>query len=130
MIVTFYDLEDDANPLNGSVIRNRDQLRQILRSLQEREPFSCELTAPNGAELVLGVGAIGFADYCRNGDPPYLCAVTNRNVVYGIEPEFLVGGTPTPVAARFCMPFDDVIKIAVYFFDTGTTCPLFSWEEI
>ena len=129
MNIKFYDMEDDENPLNESIIRSPERLHQILLSLQQREPFSCELSRENGSQLIVGVGWIGCAEYSRDGDAPYLCAVTNRKVIH-VDAEFLAGGTSTPIAARFCMPFDDVIKIAVYFMRTGETCPLFAWEMI
>jgi len=130
MIVTFIDMEDDTNPLNRKVLLTGGSMRQILCSLQEREPFCCELTGEDGSQLTLGVGAIGFAEYSRGGDAPYFFAVTTVTVIEGTEEDFLCGGTPTPVAARFCLPFDDVIKIAVYFMETGEPSPSFSWEMI
>jgi Immunity protein Imm1 len=130
MTIVFYDMEDEANPLNGIAIHDTDRLRSILLSLQDRERFTCELDRANGSELVLGVGPIGFAEYSRDGDAPYLYAITNRTVIHGGYVEFLAGGTPTPVDARFCMPFDDVIKIAVYFMETGKASPRFAWEAL
>jgi len=88
------------------------------------------LVGENGSELCIGVGEIGFAEYDRDGDALYMLALTKRNVIEGIDEDFLAGGTPTPMPARFCMPFDEVIKIAVHFLESGNACPLFSWEEI
>ena len=130
MTVSFHDWEEDENPLNGTVIRSSDELRKILLGLQGREPFACELEGENGACLVLGIGAVGTAQYNRQERGPYFLAVTNSNVIAGTEVEFLAGGTPTPFDARFCMPFDDIIKIAVHFMKTGDPCPSFSWEMI
>jgi len=134
MIVTFYDREDEANELNGAVIRDRRRLRQVLESLLEslqvRWPFVCELVGENGFQLTIGVGKIGCVHYSRcDGSPPYLMAVARRNVLEADEPEFMLGGTPTPIPAHFCMPFDDVIDIAVYFMETGRASPFFSWEQ-
>jgi hypothetical protein len=130
MMITFYDMEDEENPLNGTVVRNSDELRRILRGLRGREPFACELEGEHGAGLVLGIGRVGTAQYSREDDGPYFLAVTNRKVIAGTEVEFLAGGTPTPFDARFCLPFGDIIKIAVYFMETGEACPSFTWEMI
>jgi hypothetical protein len=42
----------------------------------------------------------------------------------------MMGGTPTPIANRYCMPFRDVCDIAGYFLMTGRTHPGFIWEEV
>jgi hypothetical protein len=130
MNVTFYDMEDDANPMNEKVISNSASIRKILLSLQEREPFCCELTRKDGSELVIGIGPIGFAEYSRDGHGPYFSAITAVTVAEGPEEDFLCGGTSSPVAARFCLPFDDVIRIVIHFMETGEPCPSFSWEMI
>jgi hypothetical protein len=130
MTVTFHDWEEDENPLNGTVVRDSDELRKMLLGLQGREPFACELEGESGACLVLGVGEVGTAQYSREEGGPYFLAVTNSMVIADTEVEFLAGGTPTPFDARFCLPFDDVIRIAVHFMDTGEACPSFSWEMI
>ena len=130
MNVTFYDMEDDANPMNKKVVRNSASMRELLWSLQEREPFCCELTGEGGSELVIGVGPIGFAEYSRNGDGPYFSAISTVTVVEGTEEDFLCGGTSSPVAARFCLPFGDVIRIVMHFMETGEPCPSFSWEMV
>ena len=130
MRIIFHDTEDETNLLNGAAIHTSDRLRQILYSLKDREPFCCVLVGENGSELCIGIGEVGFAEYSRDDDALYMLARTKRNVIAGTEEDFLAGGTPTPVPAHFCMPFDDVIKIAVYFIETGNACPPFSWEEI
>ena len=130
MNVIFYDNEDDTNPMNDKVVRNIASMREILWSLQEREPFWCDLTGEDGSELAIGVGPIGFAQYCRGGDSPYLFARAAVTVAEGPEEDFLCAGTSTPVPARFCLPFGDVIRIVMHFMETGEPCPSFSWEMI
>jgi len=130
MTVIFYDMEDDENPLNATVIHSSDELRKILLGLRVREPFACELEDENGACLVLGIGRLGTAQYNREEGGPYFLAVTTRKVIADSEMEFLAGGTPTPFEARFCLPFGDIIKIAVHFMDTGEASPSYSWEMI
>jgi len=131
MIATFRDMENKANELNGTAIHDGDRLRQILYGMQDKEPFVCELVGDNGFYLAIGVGPVGFVEYSRyDGSPPHLMAVSPVNAVEDNDKEFLAGGTPTPVEARFCMPFDDVVKIAVYFLENSAACPFFSWEEI
>ena len=131
MNVTFFDIEDQANDLNGTVIRDSKRLFQILEGLRSRPPFVCELVGANGFELLVGVGANGCAQYGRSRVlPPYLVALApGRERDHG-ETEFLAGGTPSPISNRYCMPFDSVREIAGYFLETGRTHPAFSWEEV
>jgi hypothetical protein len=131
MNVTFFDIEDSANDLNGTVIRNADELFRILDALRDRPPFVCELVGDNGFELVVGMGPNGCAQYGHaRGLPPYLVALAPGREQDDGETEFLAGGTPSPIANRYCMPFDSVREIAGYFLETGGRHPAFSWEEI
>ena len=131
MNVTFFDIEDQDNALNGTVIRNGEQLFQILDGLRNRPPFICELVNENGFELVIGIGTNGFAQYGRSrGLPPYMVALAPGSEQEQGETEFLAGGTPSPISNRYCMPFDSVRKIAGHFLETGQRHPTFSWEEV
>jgi hypothetical protein len=132
MSVTFFDREDDANYLNGTIIRDRNRLFQILKDLRSREPFVCELVGDNGYRLDVGVGDYGCVQHCRiDGDPPYRMAV-NRSTEGQVDEyiEFLLGGTGTPISKRYCMPFDSVLEIAGYFLETGRMHPAVAWDEI
>jgi len=55
MNVTFFDMGDESNPLNGSTIRDSGRLLQILRDMQGREPSFCELLGENGYQLTVGI---------------------------------------------------------------------------
>jgi len=130
MNVTFSDLEDRTNSLNGTVARDRERLLQILEGLRNRPPFARELTGDNGFLLDVGIGTLGHAQYCRSdGEPPYLLAVAPPPRRAGRSVELLVGGTPTPIASRYCMPFHWVSEIAGYFLETGRAHPAFMWED-
>jgi hypothetical protein len=130
MIVTFFDREDDMNHLNGTIVRDNNQLFKILDSLRSREPFFCELVGDNGYCLLVGIGQNGCVEYSRcDGEPPYLGAVAS---IRGREEgyfEFLTGGTPTPISKRCCFPFNTVREIAGYFRETGGMYPGVAWEE-
>jgi hypothetical protein len=132
MTVTFFDREDDANYLNGTIIRDRNRLFQILENLRSREPFVCELVGDNGYRLHVGVGDYGNVQHSQlDGDPPYLMAV-NRSSEGQVDEyiEFLMGGTGTPISKRYCLPFYRVREIAAYFLETGHMLPDVPWEEI
>jgi hypothetical protein len=131
MIVTFFDRDNTANRLNGSVIRGKIQLFTILESLQNRPPFFCELISDNAFCLMMGVGKEGCAQYSRkDGMPPYMMAVDRRK-----EPEsgsigFIIGGTRSGVPKYYCMPFSLVREIAGYFVETARMYPAVAWEEL
>jgi hypothetical protein len=132
MTVTFFDRQDETNPLNGRTLALDNELLEILHSLRNRTPFFAELLGENQRSLLVGVGGpIGSAQYSRtDGQPPYLMAV-------GVNPEssreyveFLTGNTPTPIPSRYVIPFEVVKEIAVHFRQTGERSPALSWEEI
>jgi hypothetical protein len=131
MNVTFLDIEDSANTLNRTVIRDTSRLFQILATLRRRKPSFCEFSGENGFKLTVGVGRFGCAQYSpADGSPPYLVALaSNRESAKGYS-EFFAGGTPTPVLNRYCMPFESVRDIAGYFLDSGGAHPAFTWEEL
>jgi hypothetical protein len=131
MNVTFFDIEDKANHLNGTIIRDGDRLSQVLEGVRMRAPFFCELIGENGYELLIGVGPEGCVQFGqRDGNSAYLVAVSPDQVAKGGQIEFLCNGLPTPVPRRYCMPFDSIREIAGYFLDTGRMHPTFAWEEI
>jgi hypothetical protein len=132
MIVEFYDRQDELNALNGTRITESDRLLQIIGDLIARPPFFCELVGENGYNLLIGVGGMfGCAQYSHDdGTPPYLMATTSEAQRGKGEIEFMIGGTPTPVPARYCLPFDNLKAIVVHFQTTGDQSPFFDWEEV
>lgn len=130
MKVKFFDIEDETNRLNGTDVRDVKLLLQIFNDLRGREPFFCELVGDNDHELLVGIGAVGCAQFGRSGvRPPYFMAVAPGSHDPG-ETEFLAGGTPTPVSNRYCMPFSSICEIVAHFLETGHVHPSFAWEEI
>jgi hypothetical protein len=129
MTITFLDMEDAANELNGTVFQDTAALIQSLDNSRSRPPFLCKLTSDKGYYLDVGIGKVGCAQHtCASGVPPYLMAVApgkeHVKQEAGDYTEFLCGGTPTPVSDRFCMPFELVGEIAVHFLETGRTIRL------
>jgi hypothetical protein len=132
MNVRFLDLEDGQNPLNGSIVGQSTQLMDLLSHLQGRPPFFCELIGESGYKLLLGIGGPrGCIQHSRaDGDPPYLMAVADESQHSNEDFEFLIGGTLTPVASRFCVQFKTVREIAAHFQMTGERSPKTRWEAV
>lgn len=131
MNVTFHDIENSANALNGTIIQDSVGLSQILAGLRNRRPFFFELSGENGFKLTIGVGELGCAQYSpADGSPPYLIALAPNSESAEGYSEFFAGGTPTPVLNRYCMPFESVRDIAGFFLRTGGAHPAFTWEEL
>jgi hypothetical protein len=131
MMITFFDRDDTANELNGTLIRDGARLLQILQSLQNRIPFFSELVGENGFCLLVGIGKLGCAQYSRcDGSTPYLMAVAPNPSSQDQSHSFLMAGTSTPISGRYCMPFETVMAIAGHFQKTGTIYPKLSWEAI
>jgi len=152
MRTEFFDMEWEQNPENGRRFDNAEELLEFIEALHSRNPFFFELRGENGYMLNIGIGQLlNAVQLCLgNGDPPYLLAVApgsperlpggDRNPYSaaakaddkaGVKaPEFLCGGTATPVPTRYCVTNDVMKQIAAYFLETGKRSPDVFWEEI
>src|ERR1700682_5224091 len=112
MICTFFDQQDRSNPWNGTRVADRGQFVEIMESWSGRPPFMCELIGENGYDLVFGVGpSLGCAQYGRHdGEPPFLMATVRGEGHDAEDMDFLMGGTPTPVPLRECLPMDVITE--------------------
>jgi len=132
MNVIFSDMQDDSNPLDGVTIYSGGELVGLLNQVRNREPFVCELVGDNGYKLKMGIGPhVGCVQYSpSDGNTPYLMAVASDNHSEPEYVEFLTGDTLTPIARRYCLPFEMLREVAVYFVETGERSPAVAWEEI
>jgi len=132
MNVTFVDMGDESNPLNGSTIRDSGQLLQILRDMQGREPSFCELLGENGYRLTVGIApTFGCAQYSHSeGDSPYLVTVDEHATPDDGCKGFLYQNTLTEVLTRRCLPIRTILDVAAFFQETGNRSPVVSWEEV
>jgi hypothetical protein len=136
MIATFQDIEDDSNPLTGTVLRSADDVHllfdSIMKGLTTRRPYSFELRDDGGRMLTIGIapdaGCVQFSS--SNGALPYLMAVSNNVTDEGGFIEFLAGGTPTPMPKCHCLPVELVEKIVVDFVLQGKRSGNVHWVEI
>jgi hypothetical protein len=152
MKVKFLYKEERDNPLNGQLIDSSQELERILDQLRYRVPFGLELAGEDGFSLDMCLaetfGAVQHT--ASDGDSPYLLAfapgsppinvpgdlsphtVAGRDDdENGVEsPEFLVGGTSTPIPTRYILPYDLVKRIAVHFLETGERKADVMWEEV
>jgi hypothetical protein len=152
MRVKFLDMERRSNPLNGQFIDSSPELESILDQLRSREPFGFELAGENGFSLDICLaetyGAVQHM--ASDGDSAYLLAVAAGSPPIHVpgelsphavafeadegngvkSPEFLVGGTATPIPTRYILPYESVKKIAIHFLETGELEQSVLWEEI
>ena len=132
MLVRFFDREDEASPFNGASLHDAAKLRELFDGLRSRKPFFCELLGENGYKLLVGLGGeIGAVQHSRiDGDPPYLMAVAASAEPTTDHTEYLIGGTATEVPARYCLPIETVVQIALHFQKTGDRSEVVAWEGI
>jgi hypothetical protein len=152
MEITFLDKEERANPLNGQRIHSSQELERNFDQLRYRAPFGLELVGENGFSLDICLAeSYGSVQHtASDGDSAYFLAVAPGNPSNhtpgdvsphtvadradhenGVQsPEFLVGGTATPIPTRYILPYDLVKIIAVHFLETGEREPNVLWEEI
>lgn len=130
---TFRDYQDDKNPLNGTVIDSPSALSELLQSFRGRQPFLFELREDPGFTLTIGFGGeYGCVQYSRSdGEPPYEMAV------WAAAPEeseksvcFLAGDQDTEIAAKFCLPTEEIKSIAAQFVVGGGKSQTVRWEEV
>jgi len=131
MRVEFFDLENESNQLNGSVLVNEEEISSLLARLAVRPPFIFELRGENGYMLQIGIaGSKGCVQHSpASGDVPYMMAVAPEAET-GDDVEFALGGTPTPISRRYILPIELVRQIAVHFAHTGNRGSLVGWQEI
>jgi hypothetical protein len=132
MIVQFFDREVESNPLNGMRIDENKKLLEFLDRLDERPAFCCELVGANGYKLLLGVGGpLGCAQFSHeSGAPPYMMATTTGSKGRNEDVVFLIGGTPSPIPGRYCLPQVVIKEVAMHFQATGSMSPAVEWEEV
>jgi hypothetical protein len=132
MIVKFHDRQDIRNAMNGTSISDSVQVVALLEGLKERLAFFCEFVGEDGCNLLVGIGGdIGCTQYSRgDGNPPYWMATSSVTKAEEGYVDFLVANTATHVPLRYCLPFDAVKDIVVYFQNTGLRNPAVNWEEI
>jgi hypothetical protein len=93
----------------------------------------CWLVGSNGFTLTVGLSAdIGCVQHApSDGGLPYLMATDpNESHASADDVSFSVGGTDTPIARRYCIPFQRVQQIVAHFMETGNRSPTVDWEEI
>lgn len=108
-----------------------DQLRTLLVSLSEQEPGFVELESATSGLLQLGIGGrFACAQFTTRDEKPRYLSAKPRIIHATNDVEFSCGGTPTPIPSELCLSFEEVIKIAEHFFETGNRDPNVEWVEI
>jgi hypothetical protein len=132
MIVQFRNNQDKSDPQHDATFSEAASLSGLLDNARKRHPFIAELRGDNGFELVMGIGGnFACVEHRRiNGDLPYLMAVSHQPPLTNGEVEFLTANTPTPIAARYILSFDELKEIALHFLTTGERSHSVSWKAI
>ena len=131
MKTVYRNQQYDEDPSNGSTIGNDKELTALLERARSSRPLFIRLSGDNGFDLLLGVSrSLGCAQYSKSdGASPDLLAVSARPPMKRGYVEFLTANTPTPVAARYIIPFDDLLQIALYFLRTGERSNNVLWQK-
>lgn len=130
MKVVFHDLEHGDNPQNGKALQSRAELAALFAELRAiRPPFMCEFAGDRGYTLTVGIaGDYGCIQHASNdGSPPYLMAVDMAAMGRAIE--YVVGGTATPIDARYRVSSAAIEQVVAEFIATGERSAVVRWEE-
>ena len=121
MKVRYLNYQNKLDPMNGTVIVEEAKLAQLLHERQNESPFLAELSGDNEYHIELGIGGnFGCVQHSRtNGKAPYLMAMSANPPMRGGYIEFLTANTPTPIAARYIISFDELKEVALHFLKTG-----------
>ena len=132
MKVTYNNEQDELDPLDGCVIGTSGELANFLEDARIKTPFFARLSCDNGFELLVGIGAnVGCAQYSRSyGESPNLMAVSRCPSMKRGYIEFLAADTPTPVAARYIISFEELKEVILHFFQTGDRSDAVVWQRL
>jgi hypothetical protein len=129
---TVYDnKQDHEDPLNGSAIETDAELTKLLEQARTQKPFFFRLSCDNGFELMVGIaGNLGCIQHSRSqGESPNLLAISAHPPLKRGYVEFLTANTPTPVAARYIINFDELKQVAAHFLRTGERTNEVVWQK-
>lgn len=120
MKTVYRNQQHDDDPFNGSTIDSEKELVTLLKA-RSGKPLFIRLSFDDGCELLLGIAqGVGCVQHsASSGRSPNLLAVSALPPLQRGYIEFLTADTPTPVAARYIISFDDLLQIAVKYFRTG-----------
>ena len=131
MKVKYFNYQDQLDPMDGAVIADNAQLDQLLDRARHGPPYVAKFAADNGCAIEIGIGKeLGCAQYCCDGNPPYLMAVSPDPPMRRGYFEFLMADTPTPIAARYIIRFEELKKVALHFLQTGEQSDAVSWQPL
>jgi len=118
--------------MDGAEIADTSKLAELLEARRKQPPFLGRLSGENGFQLGIGIGRdVGCVQHSRSdGMPPYLMAISPNPPMKRGGIEFLTANTPTPVAARWIVRFDELMQIAAYFLETGERTNTVAWEQV
>lgn len=129
MKIAYRNQQYQDDPLNGAMVESERELTGLLEQARHGKPVFIRLSCDNGFELLLGIPqSLGCVQHSSaDGASPNLLAVSDRPPLNRGYIEFLTANTPTPVAARYVISFDELMQIALHFLRTGERSGDVSW---
>jgi len=130
-----WDEQDETNPINGKTICTAAELKPLYESIHDRPPFFFSLEDEGGARLLIGIGRrdVGCIQYSTPGDasaPLVAVGDISASADGPMGAEFLCGDTPTPIVRRYCLPFNDVVRLVGDLVESGMLANDATWEKI
>ncbi len=132
MIIYFHNYQDKLDPDHARAISSEGELSELLDRKRNAAPFVAEFCGAGDFHVTVGIGGeYGCVQYQRvDGMPPYLMAVSHRPPMKRGVVEFLCGGTPTPVAARYILTFSELTRVMFEFLRTGERSDAVNWQVL
>lgn len=132
MKAIYSNQQDENDPLNGAEIGSDTEFSHVLDQARAKKPFFIRLLCDNGSELTIGIAEnVGCIQYNRpERGYPNLVAVSARPPMKRGSVEFLTANTPTPVAARYIIGFDELKEAVLEFLRAGALSDAVDWQKL
>jgi hypothetical protein len=132
MKVRYLNYQNKLDPMNDTIIADEAKLAELLNKRRNEPSFLAELSDDKGYHIEFGIGGdIGCVQHSQtNGKAPYLMAMSAHPPMKRGYIEFLTANTPTPIAARYIVSFDELEAVALHFLKTGERSDRVLWQEL
>jgi hypothetical protein len=135
MKITYRNQQNKQDPLHGAAIDSSIELAELLDQARTKRPFFARFSCDNGFELMAGIGAdVACVQHSSSDrfdrETPNLMAVSRHPRMKRGYVEFLTANTPTPVAARYIISFDELTEVVLCFLQTGERSDAVVWQRL
>jgi len=131
MTVSYIDISEAGE--RGPSFSDPLAVVAYIDTLRSRPPFMFELDSDTGYELMVGLAnEMGFAQFSQlgTGGPFFMTVDPQREYDQQLEHDFLAGGVDTPIDDKYCISYDKLREVVLYFAKRSERNPNVNWEML